>query len=66
MNREALSKVKKLANQATLNIWKQIEGMDLTDAEYAFYLSAIMQSVSMDLTKFFGESVMKEQNEAEE
>lgn len=66
MNREALSKVKKLANQATLNIWKQIEGMDLTDDEYAFYLSEIMQSVSMDLTKFFGESVMKEQKEAEE
>ena len=66
MNREALSKVKKLANQATLNIWKQIEGMDLTDDEYAFYLSEIMQSVSMDLTKFFGESVMKEQDEAEE
>lgn len=66
MNREALSKVKKLANQATLNIWKQIEGMDLTDDEYAFYLSEIMQSVSMDLTKFFGESVMKEQNETEE
>lgn len=66
MNREALSKVKKLANQATLTIWKQIEGMDLTDDEYAFYLSEIMQSVSMDLTKFFGESVMQEQKEAEE